>query len=202
MSRRLLAAILLASAAFAGYPSVASAAQTGAIAAWPESGEIFRFDEHVAIGSQIEAWWSINTLSPPRDWFYALNPSTQVAHVPGVTHVAEINDASVFTYEDRVVGPVDEGDFVLFHNTVTGYYAAFRVDDIYGTTPGESRDSFVDITWYFQDDGTADFSSFRTPNQTPIPIPALTELGLIALAGLAFAVLLWRRRSAYSQRAR
>ena len=43
-------------------------------------------------------------------------------------------------------------------------------------------------------------SAFEPP--PPTPIPATTTWGLIALTGLAFAVVLWRLRRAYSQRAR
>ena len=129
---------------------------TGSISGWPESGAIFLFDQQVSVFSGIEAWWSINTLNPDRGWFYGYNASTFVAHVTGITAVDEITDASTYNYTDWSVGPVDEGDIVLFHSTTTGYYAAFRVDDIYGDA---ALNTFANITWYFQSDGTADFSS-------------------------------------------
>ena len=121
---------------------------------WPESGYVFLFDDYVTVVSNIEAWWSINRLNPDRGWFYGYNLSTQVAHVTGVADICEIADASIYSYSDWSVGPVDEGDFVLFRNLNTGFYAALRVDDIYGPSPLSAT---LDATWYLQENGSASF---------------------------------------------
>ena len=127
---------------------------SGTIVGWPESGFLFQFDDYVNVVSYIQAWWSINGLNPDRGWFYGHNSSTEVAFIVGITDVCEITDASIYTYDSYSVGPVYEGDFVLFHNIYTDYYAAFRVDDIYGT---QASNSYLDVTWYFQQNGTPNF---------------------------------------------
>ena len=144
----------------------------GTIEGWPESGYIFLFDDYVSIVSEIQAWWSINQLSPDRGWFYGYNSSTEVSHVTGITDICEITDASIYSYSNWSVGPVDEGDFVLFHNVDTDYYAAFRVDDIYGSG---ALDSYLDTTWYLQEDGSPDFSGFCSSG---ICYPQLSADGL------------------------
>ena len=44
---------------------------TGTIIAWPDSGFIFIFifDDHVSVVSDIQAWWSLNSLAPDRGFF-------------------------------------------------------------------------------------------------------------------------------------
>jgi len=42
---------------------------TGTIVGWPESGFVFQFDDYVSVVSDIQAWWSINTLNPDRGGF-------------------------------------------------------------------------------------------------------------------------------------
>gem|GEM_PF-1301444 len=131
---------------------------SGAIIGWLESDYVFCFDAHTSVSSNIEAWWSINRCSPPvRGWFYGYSKPTVVAHAPGITHISEISDASAFSYDDWYAGPVSVGEFVLFHNTTTGYYAAFRVDSIYGIEPC-AHNSYLDVTWYLQTDGSPSFA--------------------------------------------
>ena len=130
-------------------PGVAS----GTIIAWPEPGQIFRFDDVLGVNTEIEAWWSTALAATPSGWFYGWNASTEVALAPGITAICQVADASIYTYDPWSVGPVFAGDFVLFHNTSTGYYAAFRVDNIYGPYPNY----LVDITWYLQVDGSGNF---------------------------------------------
>ena len=130
---------------------------SGTILDWPESGFIFNFDDFVGITSDIQAWWSINAI--PRGWFYGYNPTTEVAHVTGITDICEINDATQYVYDPWVVGPVDVGDYTVFRNTVTGFYAAFRVDAIYASQPFAS----ADVSWYLQENGGADFGPCAVP---------------------------------------
>lgn len=149
---------------------------TGTIVGWPESGFVFQFDDYVSVVSDIQAWWSINTINPDRGWFYGYNSSTEVAHVTGITDICEITDASIYTYDSWSVGPVDEGDFVLFHNINTDYYAAFRVDDIYGTGVW---DSYLDATWYFQEDGSPNFGPCLWETAYSTLFDSLSELELL-----------------------
>lgn len=125
---------------------------SGTITEWQESGSIFYFDDYTCINTGIEASWSLNTET--RGWFYGYNISTEVAHVTGITDIFEIIDASFHSYSDWSIGPVDIGDFVLFHNVNSGYYAAFRIDNINGC--GASY--CLDVTWYLQENGTSNFT--------------------------------------------
>ena len=125
---------------------------TGFIDEWMESTFEFRFYDYTSVASGITAWWSKNTST--HGWFYGVNSSTEVAHVTGITEISEITDASTYSYSDWSVGPVGIGDIVLFHNTDTDYYAALRVNLIF------SNGNLLNTSWYFQADGTADFSSF------------------------------------------
>lgn len=127
---------------------------SGTILGWPETGFVFHFDDHVGVVSDIQGWWSINSLNPDRGWFYGYNVTTEVAHVTGVADICDITDASIYSYAAWSVGPVYESDFVLFHNLITDYYAAFRIDDIYGPS---ALESYLDATWYLQEGGGVDF---------------------------------------------
>lgn len=131
-------------------PSVA----TGIIEGW-RADTSFYFDNHTDITTNIETQWSLNQFSPDRGYFYGYNSSTEVAHLPEITDICEISDASAYTYDAWSVGPVDEGDFILLHNITTDFYGAFRVDNIYGSwqTP------LLDLTWYLQEDGSSSFNN-------------------------------------------
>ncbi len=125
----------------------------------------FRFDDYVGVASNIEARWSLATLIPPAlAFFYPWNccPGTHAAHVTGVTDIYEITDASMYTYSDWAVGAAKQGEFILFYNEITGYYGAFRVDDVYDDGTGNA---VVDVTWYLQEDGSPNFGTSRTEDQ-------------------------------------
>lgn len=133
-------------------PSIA----VGRVIAWPESGFVFEFDNFASVRSEILSWWSINDQQSSLGWFYAYTfPSVEITHVPDIKHVSEIGDASALDYStDWSVGPVGVGDFVVLRNLSTGFYAALRIDDI----PSSGR-AVANVTWYLQEDGSADFSS-------------------------------------------
>ena len=95
--------------------------KTGTITGWLEFGDEFFYDDFVDVDSDIVAMWSIHNPLDKSGWFYGYNDTTDVAHVQGITDICEVTDASIYSYEDWSVGPVGVGDFVLFHNTVTGY---------------------------------------------------------------------------------
>jgi hypothetical protein len=129
----------------------------GTIAGWPQYfSNSLSFDDLVSVVSEIETYWLINSGGDKQGWFMGLY-STHVAHAglhEGVTDICDVVDASLYTYDHLVTGPVSTGEFVLFHNPTTGYYAAFRVDDIYGPS---DLDALADVTWYLQDDGSPHF---------------------------------------------
>ena len=141
---------------------VGEGVRSGSITAWPDKGYvIFSFDDHVGVVTDLRAWWSMCSFGGRTAWFYEISAfnegstSHRIAYATGVTHIAEITDASAFSYSDSYsVGCVGEGEFVLFHNTETGYYAALRVDRIYGPL-GEL---LLDATWYVQTDGSPSFA--------------------------------------------
>lgn len=96
-----------------------------------------------------------------------LPPDTEVAIAVDITDVSHITDASIFQFTnatnyatDRVYDAEQRsgiGDFVVFHNTVTGHYGALRVDDIYGIHENPRVCARMDATWWFQTDGSASF---------------------------------------------
>jgi hypothetical protein len=136
-------------------PATAKDLSTGIITNWPESGYIFYFDDHTIVASNIEAWWSLIAYDPDRGYFYGYNTPTEVAHVTGLKEIWQITDATIYSYDSWYVGPVNEGDFVIFRNLTTGYYAAFKVMAI-------NSDDTVSLYWYLQEDGSANFASLFT----------------------------------------
>jgi hypothetical protein len=137
-------------------PTVSLGLTMGVIEAWHESADVFHLDGLVGESTGIEAWWSSHDDEAGTGFFYGYDLDTAVARAPGVTHISQITDASSLDFDDWVQGPVPEGEFVVFHNQDTGYYAAMRIDDI---RPHGPDDAVMDAMWYFQPDGSDDFSS-------------------------------------------
>jgi len=135
--------------------SANSSVASGTITEWKESTNQVYLDDYVSVESQIVAWWSISSVDDKTGYFYGYNYTTDVARVGGITDICEVSDASIFDYNSWSSGIVTAGDFVLFHNTSTDYYAAFRVDDIYG--PAILHEDMTDVTWYLQENGSANF---------------------------------------------
>ncbi len=133
--------------------------ESGKVFDWLEFGAHFKFDDHVSVVTDIEVLWSQSFLTPPRAYFYAAEfPVAEVALAPGVQHVSEVSDASALIYEIIWgAGPVDVGEFVFFRNPTTGFYGAMRFDWAYDSGGPQA---LADVTWYLQQDGTADFSAF------------------------------------------
>jgi hypothetical protein len=107
-----------------------------------------------------------------------------------------IPDASLFTYlPGSFVGY--DGD-TIFYRSSAGYYGALVIDRIYTNPaypppPGGAwvPHTILEGTWYFQDDGSADFTTGVGPGPAPIPEP--TSLVLLG-TGLAGAARAWRKR--------
>ena len=97
-------------------------------------------DGRMTIGdgaNHVTMFWSINTFAGS-GWFYGSNSTgdTDVAFATGITLIGQISDASLFDFtadsvaaEDAELDPDGVGDFVLWRNVDTGYFAALRIDD-------------------------------------------------------------------------
>ncbi|MCP3873160.1 MAG: hypothetical protein GY699_08415 [Desulfobacteraceae bacterium] len=126
-------------------------------------------------------------------WFYgsAYNSFTNadVYVYYGLSDPMTISDASLFNYHDSsttipVAGHPDWPDQIallasesdiIFFKSVDGYYGAWKIDDFF--------QGGVSGTWYFLDDGSADFT-----NTGNVPIPGAVWLlgsGLLGLAGVS-----------------
>ncbi len=105
----------------------------------------------------IESTWSCSSNTPPRVIFYVPSfPDTEIALAPGITSIEQVTDADSLTYEaSQSAGTVQAGEFVFMRHLLTGFHAAFRFDD--ADCSGETQGT-ADLTWYLQQDGSADFS--------------------------------------------
>ena len=160
---------------------------SGTIDDWPETGPL----QVVGDGTNsVTMWWSINTND--RGFFYgsSFTGDSDVAVAAGVNAIGDIVDASLLTYTSGAVGPNCDancatngvGDFLVWNNINTGYYGVLRIDNIVGT----GLEATLDATWWFQTDGTGNFSEIMH-----VPEPATLALFGIGLLAVGFA----RRRS-------
>ena len=113
-----------------------------------------------------EFFWSVY-IAGQSAYVYA-TANTDVALATGVSNVTQITNASGYTFitgnfnyltdvEDAAAnGGI--GQFVILRSHA-GYYAVVRLDEV---TAG----STLDATWWFQTNGTADFSSYVAPAGT------------------------------------
>jgi hypothetical protein len=93
-------------------------------------------------------------------WFYGSTYTTMsnadVYTFTGLSDPTTVTNADSFPYSDSaVIGR--EGDCVFFRGT-NGYYGAWRIDAIDPT--GGNTPPYADLSgrWYFQDNGTGNFS--------------------------------------------
>ena len=130
--------------------------------------------------------WSVNN-SSYSGWFYGSAYSTSNVDVYIYHDFSEptlITDASAFSYHDSYsqtypspygpswAGWAHEGDTVFFKGT-NGFYGAWYIEDIYYDPTNSVDYAALNGTWYFLDDGTANFS---------VPEPA--TLIILAIGGL------------------
>jgi len=122
-----------------------------------------------------------------------------IAFATGVTDISQIKDASIFhplawNYVgplcDAVCDPDGVGDFIVLRSISTGHYGVLRIDDIQYSEWWTSYDEFGSLffrsgslngTWWFQTDGTGDFSSVSS-----VPEPSsymLFGVGLLVFLG-------------------
>lgn len=138
--------------------------------------------------------WSLGVA--PTGFFYGSSfhgdfpYESDVAFATGVTNIFQIADASIFSFTDGSIGPNGVGDFIVARNISTGHYGVIRIDNIQDTSwsiPDPSGGEIIyyegnlNGTWWFQTDGTGDFSSVSS-----VPEPStylLFGVGLLVLLG-------------------
>jgi hypothetical protein len=146
----------------------------------------------------VTMYWSINTLH--KGWFYGSTDS-DVAFAPGVSAIEQITNAGALPFIMGSIGPHSDaaaaanhvGDFIVWRNRTSGHFGVLRINDInpnLNTGPNFGHDDdFLQGTWWFQSNGTGNFSN--------VPEPVGGPLIAAAACGLAGA-----RRRGMRQRAR
>lgn len=185
--------VLLALAAVV--PSIACAqVYTGKIINLPESAPYaYSFGDGT---HSVTLSWSVNITD--RSGYFYRNGSTEVALATGVSSIDQITDAGGYSFTTPAayyIGPVfDVGftgglnSFIVLKNTADNFFGVVRLDDIfpyatpidYGTYQSVAG---LNATWWFQSNGTGDFSSVPEP-------AAIALLG----SGLVFLLACRRRR--------
>jgi len=120
--------------------------------------------------------WSVANANLGRGWFYGSTyfPGMSNADVyvyPNLPDPTMVTNAETFTY-DNVALIASEGDCVFFRG-LNGYYGVWRIDAI-DPLPNPPPYGELDGRWYFQDDGTGNFSQ-------PTPVAASTWGSIKAL---------------------
>jgi len=149
-----LANLILLTAALTGAAPAVATVLTGPITALPESGGMFWWGDGI---NDLGHEWSVG-YEEYSGWFYGSDHPWSTADVyvyAGLTDPTTISNATVFSYSSDVLW-AEEGDTVFFRGT-NGYYGAWRIDDIYPGEPGGPL-AYLDGQWYFQDDGSGDFT--------------------------------------------
>ena len=137
---------------------------SGPIKNWCESESVLSFGA-TKENRQVQAWWSIDEETGNTAYFYGVgregNPEVELAIASGVTDISVIKNASTFSYTAGALASIKAGTLLLYHNMKTNHYAAIKVDKIKEAEPNTNcpyASVVVNGTWYFQDDGTANFS--------------------------------------------
>ena len=156
---------------------------SGPISAMPgTTGYTWRLEWGDGVHDLWEVWSAFN----PEDsgWFYGSygrflgrgDSNVDVYTYPGLTDPTAITDASVFTYTNQTA-IAHEGDTVFFHGR-NGYYGAWRIDTITPASSGQYS-AVLDGQWYFQDDGSGNFSALSSHTAVGTPAVATSAWGTI-----------------------
>ena len=170
MKKFLLIPILALTIFFSSHMNVYGTLLTGTISNWSENIKIEFGD---GASCNVTALWHINTWN--YGWFQgAWSDITTGSHsaaavAPGITDITQVTDASLYTYQEAPtqyqLGDADAtgvAPFVLYHVLPCDRYGALRIDDIVVTNM-QTPEGYVNATWYFLDDGSADFSAVPEP---------------------------------------
>jgi hypothetical protein len=140
--------------------------------------------------------WSVHEVNSS-GYFYAQS-DTEVALATNVSSINQITDAGIFSFttgslDSYYIGPISDvgitgglNSFVVLRSN-SGFYGVLRIDDIFrypvpinhGTY---SSYSGLNATWWFQSNGSGNFSTVPEPRTTTI------------LAALSLGALYLRRR--------
>lgn len=197
--------------------SANSSVITGSIVNWtyntsPESMVIGDGNSHVSLNWSPEsdgAIWVYGTWMNGTSGIASRTTDTNVSdRIWWMTDINQIPDASIFPTHDDVMlawapgatitawygsPPYNTntsvaGDFVVLKNILSGYYGVIHIDAIHGYA---SNNFSLDLTWWFQTDGSANFGTGPalpppSSGSTTVPTPAAFWLfgsGLIGLFG-------------------
>jgi hypothetical protein len=185
---RILAVLCSGLSALLSIPQSVASIISSSITDWETASTV----QSVGDGTNhVSLYWTIADGSRGLGWVYGslYTGDSDVAYATGVTDISQITDASVYSFTDYYAGPYCDadcdmdgvGDFLVWRNTATGFFGVLRIDDIYFADPDNpvNNATMLNGTWWFQTDGTGNFSA--------APVPAALLLfgsGLLALAGL------------------
>ena len=126
----------------------------GPIVDLPEGTGLFTWGDGI---HDLYQQWSVANVNFS-GWFYGSSyfgtSNADVYTYPGLTDPTTITNAESFTYSTVTVN-ASEGDCVFFRGT-NGFYGAWRIDTIDPLPKGPLAE--LNGRWYFQDDGTGNFS--------------------------------------------
>jgi hypothetical protein len=167
---------------------------TGSIVNYPESEPSYAFSFGDGPHS-VTLTWSVNNIN--RSGFFYRNGKTEVALATGVSSVTQITDADAYSFTTSLsyyIGPVSDAaytgglnSFILLKNTTDNFFGVVRLDDIFAYAVPIDHGTYksysgLNATWWFQSNGTGNFS--------PVPEPAAATL-----IGLGLTALFVRRRT-------
>lgn len=168
--------------------SVHATVISGKITNWEDNGPQLQIGDGI---NYVNINWSYNFYH--RGWFYRGSDAvrnveiiSEVAFASGVTDISQIKDASIFNFGTQTIGPYFDavgdpdrtGDFIVWKNMYTGYYGVLRIDDITYTGP-QSPIANLDGTWWFQTNGTGDFSVVPEPSSFLLFLCGQAALGIL-----------------------
>jgi len=138
--------------------------------------------------------WFLPNLGGAADFSASLSGiDTSFSLAADVTDISQIVDASAFDFSDEVnsvcdaaCDPYGNGDFVIAMNNATGFFSVIQVLDVYDLVVDDDGGlltlRLMDANWWFQTDGTGNFSDVAA-----VPLPASVWFlfsGLLSLMGI------------------
>jgi hypothetical protein len=186
MKKFLLIPLLALAIFFSSHTNVYGTLLTGTISNWSENT---RIDFGADPACSATALWHVSTWNKGHfqgAWSDITSGLfSEAAVATGITDITEVTDASSYSYlgapTQYLLADADVtgvAPFILYHVPSCDCYGALRIDDIVVTSVAIPVAGYVNATWYFLDDGSADFSA--------VPEPAtilLLSSGILGLVG-------------------